>query len=271
MESPAHVELNLETKQPIEIGDFVSVFTSISSQYDKFVQDNYPELRQEARIFVTELRPGSIHADLIPVVVATLAPVIDDIRKVIVSRFVGYLVDRITTYFKVGGRVTEASKSDLADFLGTVQAIANDSDGNISIEAAVFEDGKKEIRAALRFTTNQARQAREQVEEHKRELDARSSGDRERVLMVFTQANIKDTDVGKRTGERVIVESLSDRELPLIYASDIAEQRIKHEIREADDNLFKKGFVVDVNVELRNGKPAAYRVTSFHSVIDLPD
>jgi hypothetical protein len=40
--------------------------------------------------------------------------------------------------------------------------------------------------------------------------------------------------------------------------------------READDNVYKKGFVVDVNVQLVNGKPAAYRVTNVHQVIDLP-
>jgi predicted helicase len=51
----------------------------------------------------------------------------------------------------------------------------------------------------------------------------------------------------------------------------LAEQRIKHEVREADDNVYKKGFIVDVNVQLVGGKPAGYRVTNVHQVIDLPD
>ena len=89
--------------------------------------------------------------------------------------------------------------------------------------------------------------------------------------MVFVQSNIKDTGLGKRTGERAVIESISDKDLPVIYASELAEQRIKHEIREADENVFKRGFVVDVNVEDRNGRPVAYRVTHVHQVIDLPD
>jgi len=56
-----------------------------------------------------------------------------------------------------------------------------------------------------------------------------------------------------------------------MYGSEVAEGRIKHEIREADDNVFKKGFVVDVMVKLRSGKPVAYSVTNVHDVIDLPD
>jgi len=51
----------------------------------------------------------------------------------------------------------------------------------------------------------------------------------------------------------------------------LAEQRIKHEIKEADENVFKKAFEVGVSVELVNGKPAAYRVTEVYQVIDLPD
>jgi hypothetical protein len=102
-------------------------------------------------------------------------------------------------------------------------------------------------------------------------LEAPIHADYERVLMVFKQSNVKDAVMGKRTGERVVIEEVSPRELPLIYASDLAEQRIKHEVREADDNVYKKGFVVDVNVELVGGKPAAYKVTNIHQVIDLPD
>jgi len=56
-----------------------------------------------------------------------------------------------------------------------------------------------------------------------------------------------------------------------MYASELSEQRLKHEIREAEDNVYKKGFVVDVNVKMVNGKPAVYAVTNVHEVIDLPD
>jgi hypothetical protein len=37
----------------------------------------------------------------------------------------------------------------------------------------------------------------------------------------------------------------------------INETWYKHEIREADDNLFKKGFIVDVNVETMGGRSVA--------------
>lgn len=104
---------------------------------------------------------------------------------------------------------------------------------------------------------------------HRRlQLERKNEADYKHALMVFRQANVKDLPVERRTGEWVLIGEISDKELPLIYASDLAEQRIKHEIREAEDNLFKKGFVVDVNVQTKDGRPVAYRVTHLHQVIE---
>ena len=87
--------------------------------------------------------------------------------------------------------------------------------------------------------------------------------------MTFVQSNIKSAPTEKRTGERVRIEEISESDFPLIYASELAEEKIKHEIREADENVYKKGFVVDVFVETRNGRAIAYKVKALHQVIDL--
>jgi hypothetical protein len=70
---------------------------------------------------------------------------------------------------------------------------------------------------------------------------------------------------------RVRIEEISPRSLALVYGSELSEERIKHEIREADDNVYKKGFVVDVNVRSTGGRPVAYSVTNVHQVVDLDD
>jgi hypothetical protein len=232
---------------------------------------NYPNISPDADIYVTEVRPGSFEADLIAWATSTLAPVGHALQQQIIQHFVRQIGARLSTYFKIGGRETQATKSDLADFMGSIQAIANDPNGSSKIEAAIFEDKQKKILAAVKFDTSQARVAAKEIQGHLVEIEQKTQTDYERVIMVFVQSNIKDTELGRRTGERAVIESISDRDFPVIYASDLAEQRIKHEIREADDNVFKKGFVVDVNVELRGGKPVAYRVTDCHQVIDLPE
>lgn len=271
----AHIILKIRTKNPIELGDFVSEFTSVASQYDKFIRENHPDLAPDAKIFVKQIKKGSIIAELLPFVPFAIFgahEIVSNLEQInAVNEFVKNYGGKLKTYFRKGGEVEGASRSDLKDFMGSLASIANDPDGSASLEAAVFEDGRKKIRAAVKFTTREAIRGVEHIEDHRKKLERRDSADYQRVLMVFRQANVKDSAVGKRTGEWVLVEDISDRELPLVYASDLAEQRIKHEIREADDNLFKKGFIVDVNVQTRGGRSVAYRVTNLHQVIDLLD
>jgi hypothetical protein len=270
---PAHIILKLELEDPIEIEKFVSIFTGLANQFDKFIRTNYPELPPETQIYVKELRPGSIVADLVPWV-ATALPLIATHMEhaLVIEQFIKTYWERLSLYFKPGGRDPEATRSDLKDFIGGVAAIATDPNAKATIEAAVFEDGKREVRAAITFSTPESRKALRSLEAHRLELEKSESADYERQLMVFRRMDREDAKVGRPTGERVIINRLSPQDLPLIYASQMAEDRIKHEMREAKENVFKKGFVVDVNMETApNGRPRAYRVTSFHQVIDLDD
>ncbi|MBR1174883.1 hypothetical protein JQ617_13015 [Bradyrhizobium sp. KB893862 SZCCT0404] len=266
-----HIILNIQTQRPIQLDDFVSAFSSIASQYERFVRAQYPELSGDAKIFVREVRAGSIEADLIPWAMQGLSAVVNVIEQIqIVEKFVKTYGGILGKYLN-GGKEADASRGDLKDFMGAVSAIANDPKGRSTLQAVAYEDGKKKIKAALVFDTTQAREAQKQIEDQRLLLESSSSADHQRVLMTFKQSNVKDSVMGKRTGERVAIEDISPRDLPLIYASELAEQRIKHEVREADENVYKKGFIVDVNVQLVGGRPAGYRVTNLHQVIDLPE
>lgn len=264
------IRLRLEIDRPIELTEFVSAFTSIAAEYDRYLRIEQPDENPAAVMFVKEVRAGSIIADLMPYLIgggfiATLA------AANTIDEFVERYGARIGAYLKPGGKLPDTTKSELADFSEQVAAIASNPGSNIQVAAIEIVNGKEQIRAAFKFDTAQAREIQQRVEEHKRELDHKSRTDYERVLMVFTRSDVYMAPVGKRSGEQVQIDSISPKSRPLIYASDLAEQQIKHEITEAEDNVFRKGFVVDVNVELRGGKPVAYSVTNLHRVIDLPD
>ncbi len=266
-EEPAHITLKLCTREPIEVGDFVAAFASLSSQYERYMRANHPDLVAEAELFVSEVRKGSVIAELIPFWPALIAHMD---QALILENFIRLYGSRLSTYLK-GKTEPDISKSELKDFMGEIAAIARDPNASAELEAVQYKDGKKKITASLKFRTPEARLAMQTIERQKREIEKSTHADHSRVLMVFEQSNVKDSAVGKRTGEWVKIEDVSDRPLPLIYASEMAEDRIKHEIREADDNVYKKGFVVDVNLETKGGRPVAYRVTDIHQVIDLPD
>lgn len=276
----AHIRLKLGTDEPVALSDFVGNFVGIANQFEKFIALEHPGMKAESEIFVKEVRSGSIEADLIAWVgagvfsagsaIAAANWAVDMIDKgQTLADFVGFLDRRLRPYFTKGGRSPDASKSDLADFLKTTGAIARDPKASARLEAAVFEDGKREVRAALFFTSEDARRAEQEIAAHRQELEAKTDENQERVLLQFVRPSAEAGKPGKRGGERGVIESIARRPLPILYASTLAEERMRHEKMQLDGNIFRALFDVSVNVELSaNGRARAYRVTEVHEVLE---
>ncbi len=269
-EQAALLTLKLDTDEPVELRDFVGAFTSLANEFERFVDQAYPDAHSDPKMFVREVRRGSIEADILTGLTITAITHMDQIM--VLEDFIKRWGERfraiLSGKFKAGELETT---SELRDWADTVRSIAADPIASHRLQAAKFEDGKREIKAAFSFTTAEARTALQNIEDRRKALAKPEHNGHERVLMVFTRSDINDADVGKSSGERVKIEEVSNKSLSLMYGSEVAEARIKHEIREADDNVYKKGFVVDVMVKSRNAKPVAYSVTNVHDVLDLPD
>lgn len=267
---PAVITLTINNTEPIELNAFVRAFTSIAKEYQDAV-DQSSDFEGEAKIYVKEVRAGSIVADLLPVVASTLPIIATNVEQIFLAvEFVEKWKDRITKL--ASGIVPEKfSRSDLKTFAGAVEAIARDPNASSTLEVATFEDGKRKIKSAFKFSSKEAIAAEKTIEGEFRRLETERDDTHYRVLMIFTRSDIGDAPKDKRSGERVIIPQIGEKDLPIMYASDLAEQRVKHEIRDADDNIFKKGFSVDVSVLYRNSRPVVYRILNVHEVVDLPD
>ncbi len=267
-----HLILKIDTQAPVELNDFVAAFVGFGSQFERFHDREHPDESGSAGFYVREVRAGSIIAELVPYIGAAAVPILGCVMAGVkhandLKKFVENYGAIITKYFKRGGRDPKVSKGDLNDFHKTVRAVAHDPNATLSL--AVFEKGEQ--RVAFQFNTTQAREAEHNILEHRQELERTTAADHQKVLMVFTKTGVAHATTGKRSGEMVQIEAIHPRPLPIVYASTLAEERIRHEIAEADENVYKKAFDVDVNVEMRGGKPIAYRLVSVHDVIDLPD
>ena len=212
-DAPVVLTLRIDTKNPVEIGDFVGAFTSLAEEYRRELRTNHPDVSDDARIYVKELRKGSYEADLIPYM-ALAAPFIAQMDQVlIVEQFVRTWGGRITAL--ATGKLEDwaPGKSELATFANATAAIARDPDAASRLEAATFEDGKRKVRAAFKFDTAEAKGAQKTIDAVYRELESPSDADHKRVLMVFTRTDVGDATIGKRSGERVKIEDVSDNPL----------------------------------------------------------
>lgn len=265
-----YIKLTLDVPEAIELKAFVGAFTSVASEFDRYIRSHQPDLAADAGLYVGEVKQGSIIAFLIP-----FAPMIPDAVNIAaqiltVEDFVSRYGRRLGFFKDHTAPPEDVTKAVLKDFGDQVAAIANHAGSTLGVAAIEIENGEHKVRAAFQFKTDEARSIQDNLSSARRLLDQRDRADHERVLMTFVRSDKRDAPVGKRSGELVEIRDVSDRPLPLIYASKLAEQEIKREIVD-DESVYKKGFVVDVNVESRGTKPIAYAVTSLHQVIDLPD
>lgn len=263
----SYLSVTLDLADPVEISDFAALFAGIGSQFDRYLAEAHPKLKGQAQMYVKEVRKGSIIADLVPSI-PDMIGFMDNV--LIVGGFGALFSERIRRLIS-GHFILHSGKSDITELGKTLRAISKDNTGDMTIESVELENGVWNRRILLKFTAPEARKADATLEAQKRELDKIERADFTRVLMTFERSRKSDTDPNKPTGELVVIEASDPKPKALIYASEMAERQIKSEIRDADDNIYKKGFIVDANVQIRLGRVVGYAVTNIHQVIDLPD
>lgn len=269
--SPVILTLTIDNSQPVALSSFVKSLTSLADEYQLSLRGQEDFESADAEIFIKQIRSGSIIADLIPWAAATLPLVVTEADKIFVAvdfvkKWEGRFESLASGIVPLG-----TTKTDLKRWANAVESIARDPNASSTLEAATFKDGKRQVEATFKFNSSEAKQIQNVIDGEFKRLDDKLSSDYNRVLMLFTRSDIANAQIGKRSGERVVIEEISLKPLALTYGSEMAEQRLKHEIRESDDNIYKKGFSVDVKVLTRGTRPIAYSVVNVHEVIDLPD
>lgn len=269
--SPVVLTLTIDNSQPIALSSFVKAFTSLAQEYQSSLRDNDDFLEAESEVFIKQIRSGSIIADLIPVAASTLPLVAAESEKIFAAiDFVKKWESRFKELLS-GVIPKNASRTDLKRWADATENIARDPNASSTLEVATFKDGKRQVEASFTFRTSEARQIEKVIDGEFKRLDEKNDSDFQRVLMIFTRSDVGDAPLGRKSGERVFIQDISDKSLAITYGSELAEQRIKHEIRESDENIYKKGFNVDVKVQTKGTRPVAYSIMHVHDVIELPE
>lgn len=271
-EHQAFLTLKIDTEQPVELRDFVGAFTSIGNEFERFVRDEYPGAKSDPKMFVREVRYGCIEADIITGLAVAVSSTMD--QTLILEDFVRRWGTRFRSLMHVdaGSAVATPSTSpELKDWADAAKSIATDPVASHRLQSATFKDGARKVTASFVFTAPEARTALANIESRQALLARPQVNLEERVLMRFTRTDVHDAKVDKKSGERVFISDLSERDMPVMFASEMVEQEIRAIIREADENVYKRGFVVDVAVQSSGERVVAYSVVRLHSVIEIAD
>ena len=148
--------------------------------------------------------------------------------------------------------------SELKDLAKIVEPAAKDGRGNMSITAT---EGAT-VQVSVSFNSLEANAIQNRAE---REIEARREPVQKsynRVLMYWHQAS-------KRPGsqsDKVVIEKITERPLKVIFNDEDAE--IKHKMLSGKDNPFNIGFLVDVDLITKQGRPVAYQIIHLYEVLD---
>lgn len=260
-----HIILKIDTEKPIETDHFIGAVHSIKNQYEKYISEHYPNLQEPPKFLISEVRKGSLIVDFLP----TIYPLVEHVQHIqIIDDFLCTWQERIKTYLKNGGRDSTAKKSDIKDILDSVEAICENPNTKQELKGITYKNGKEDVHFEMSFSSQEAKKIHTEASEHLKELETKTNTPHEKVAMFFERSCKSDSVLGKRSGEKVTIEDISSDSKPLIYSSELAESKIKHELRNAEDNPYKKAFIVDVVTETRNGKIWGYKVTNLHEIIN---
>lgn len=262
----ARIEIIIRNDDPIELLDFTASLTGMAREHEARLRAERPGIDiDETRLLIVDVRKGSIILELLP----ALAPIIStaEVTNTAVA-FVDHLKALADALRLPGGRAQAATTQQLKNMGDTVQAIAKDSSGKLTI-AARHQDG--EIIQEFVVSRSDARQISENAAAQRKEIEDKSSAPHRKVLMRLHQSSVDALKVGKRTSDKGIIERIDETPRALVYVSDAAGQKVKDEILKSEGNPFQKGFIVDLDVETVAGKPRVYRILEVHEIIDLDE
>lgn len=239
---------------------------AFGAEYERYVRAAHPKvLESEVDLLVERVSEGSIVIQLI----GAIAPILQGMDNILVFKgFLDLLGFKLQTLSVGGGRLEDPTTRELRDIGRIAETIANDSNGIAEYLAVEYKSETKErnVQAHVVFRAKDAERVVENSIAQIREITGHNPNRHNGVLMTLFQTNIGEPAPDRSSGEKGIIESISDTPKRLIYASELAGQKIKGAWTTEGVNPYELAFVVDVDVQMANGKPRAYRIMEVHEV-----
>lgn len=244
----ADLKIELLNRRPVELLDLTASFNGLGQEYLRYIQAEHPEdAASDVRLYVQEIRPGSILASLAAISPQLMQGVSYANSVVSFAKHLKGAYDHLTGIKDLPK--VDLSKPALQNLAQIVEPVAKDAGSQLNIGTVngnvVFNINSQEANAAQNTINRLLRQ------------EPPSSTIHEKVLLYWYQAR---AEAGNRAGDKGIIESISPEPVRVICATD----DVKRQMVLSAANPFKEAFVVDVVVETMRAKPALYKIIRLH-------
>lgn len=256
---------------PVPLEDMTSSFAALARIYSH----HFDAGGASPKLYVSKLKSGSIEAEIVPLlmVLGAAVPYMDG--AIVVRDFTKWIGIHVKSLAQMGESapppaLQKADASDLKEFL---KPISGRRGAQLGVTHARFSEktGDREVVAEYAFEEAAINRAAVNLERHREAIEDKRAEDpprlHEEFLMVWHQASREPGKEAGRTGDRAIIEAISDKPLTVYFPKQTND--LKRRMTQDEPYPSRKGYIVDVFVDYVKGAPKLYRVTELHDVIDL--
>lgn len=249
--------IKIDNSKPVELMDLTRGLLGLADEYASFIADSgYIGGPDEIKLYIKEIKSGSIEAELVALAPGLLALVNHPMTVLGYARFLSETYDFLTGKSPANPVTNRTTYENASAF---VEPIAKDSASQLNL--SVVNNGNVEFHYHLDSAgANVAQNAARRELARKRET---VTGLHDKVLLYWYQTR---GDIKSKAGDKAIVESLWDRPVKAIFE----DASIKEKILSSPENLFNLAYIVDLEVGTVDGQPAVYKITRLHEIIERP-
>lgn len=247
--------VRIENSQPVELASLTESLQAFANAHSRFAEERGVAINGDAvRLYIREIRTGSIIIDLMAL--AANVPIFPDQIKSLVDY--AKFISESLKFFK-GDAPTEPTglkPRDVEDLTKFLTPVANDTRGTLHLTAGTV--GTVNV-VNYNVTSTEANAIQNRARNWLTQRAAPVHGIQRQQLFYFFQAR---NDAQATAGDRGIIEAISPNSVKTVFANEQAKQAMLNEA------LFRKAYIVDVDVQTINGRPRLYRIMEVTDTLD---
>jgi len=269
------IEFRFEAGGPMALRDLATSFSAIDVIYARLAQS-------DERLAVTELRSGSI--------IAVLAPFLPLMNQAIpyvssttaLSDFARKLKKAIDGFAEIEKPVAASAEvpSIAAELAEVIKPLAGRANAGFGLAHVKYrsQSGDRVVELEAHYGSQQIDRAvinaERYVELRAAPIPIPALADQQRnfiknVQMILHQANRGPAKSKGQTGDKGVIEAVSEKPLPVYFAEGV--NKLKDRMVRSAKNPLKYVYKVDIWVHREEGTAKAYTVTEVHSMSPLID
>jgi hypothetical protein len=231
---------------------------SLGDEYKRFIaaSSSFPAV-SDAKLYIKRVENGSVVVEVIRYAQLVLPFIETTVVLLEFGRWLGVAYDWLLG--KSNGERPDLDRADLVNLSKIVNPVAKDNGSQINV--SYVHNGNIEYNFHL--DSRDANASQNAVNREIASLSIPTPNLHEKVLMYWYQAR---NDPSAKTGDRVVIESISTKSVKVVFNTD----ELKANILGDETNFFHYAFVVDVSVETIRGVPAVYKVLRVYDKMEKP-